>query len=82
MTTIEDLTTRMETAMQRIRVAVDTVASAPVSGDGALAEKVETLTHENLSLQNELQDMKAQRDRDLAELDSLVAQLKPLIGED
>jgi len=82
MTTLDDLAARMETAIGRINAAVESGAMASAGeSDAPMAEKVRTLTHENQQLQTELSDIKAMREQDLAELDGLVAQLKPLIGE-
>lgn len=70
-----DVSARIESAMERIRAVSGAGDAAPAS------EKMRKLTRENEVLQGQLNELKSQRDSDLAELDGLVAQLKPLIGE-
>jgi len=70
-----DMTNRIDAALDRIRSGI--AAAGAVPKDGAL----QALSEENASLQGQLSELKTQRDNDLAELDGLVAQLKPLIGE-
>ena len=73
-----DVTTRIESAMERIRANATAMAG---DGGGSDSERLRELMRRNEALEGELQDLRVQRDNDLAELDGLVAQLKPLIGE-
>lgn len=71
-----DVTARIETALDRIRAVV------AEGGAGVSGATDQMLARENAELQDQLSELRVQRDNDLAELDGLVAQLKPLIGED
>ena len=74
MTSME-VTTRIESALDRIRTVV--ASGQPV----VRGDREQALARENAELQDQLSELREQRDNDLAELDGLVAQLKPLIGE-
>ena len=67
-------------ALDRLRAAVAR-RPAGVGGDGALAARVAELEREKAALTGELDRLRAKRDADVAALDELIAQLKPLIEE-
>lgn len=71
---------------ERHRAALDRI-KASFAGNVGVSELEEAQAalaragRENADLQSELDALKAQRIQDLAELDTLIAQLKPLIGD-
>lgn len=83
MDTTEQLLARIDAAMARIRAAAD--ENLEVEHDGEtlpMFRKVRRLNRARDALQQELTILKSKRDQDVAEMDALLAQLKPLIGED
>ena len=55
--------------------------SRPQPGEQALRERIATLEAEKAELAEELERLRVKRDKDVAALDDLIAQLKPLIAE-
>ena len=53
----------------------------PQPGERALLERLAALESENAELADELERLRVKRDKDVAALDDLIAQLKPLIEE-
>ena len=69
-------------ALVRVRAAVDDDGIVNLDGHHVpLFRKVKRLSTANTSLSEQLEDLRAQRERDIAELDALVDELKPLIGD-
>ncbi len=66
-------------ALAKIRTAFAAAGAADDTED--LKADLAKANAENASLNEELEALKAQRSRDVSELDTLIAQLKPLIGE-
>ncbi len=82
MSTSEELMARIDAAMGRIRAATEEDTMVELENHKVpLFRKVDRLNRANISLSEQLDDLKAQRDRDIAELDALVDELKPLIGD-
>ena len=82
MSTSEDLLERIDAAVARIRAATDDDTPVDLEDHQVpLFRKVTRLSRANQSLSEQLSDLKEQRERDIAELDALVDELKPLIGE-
>lgn len=79
MSQLSDLQIQLGEALDRLRA---TVTAKPVSGDTtALEERITTLEHERVALNDELERLRDKRDKDVAALDELISQLKPLIEE-
>jgi hypothetical protein len=70
-------------ALDRLRTAIAAreAASAATPDEAALAGRVAELEQENARLVDELESLRHKRDKDVAALDELIAQLKPLIEE-
>jgi hypothetical protein len=83
MTETNDLDARIAAAIGRIRVALDArdAALAPDPDTAAFSGRIAALEAENAELAEELERLRAKRDKDVAALDELIAQLKPLIEE-
>lgn len=83
MTDLNQLDAQMTAALARLRAALDLRAAVGASDGGAeaLQARVRALEAENAELQDELERLRAKRDKDVAALDELIAQLKPLIEE-
>ncbi len=73
---INDLAERLHAALARI----EAVARAADPGDANMAE-FNKLRAENETLQKNLEAFRQQRDSDVAQLDTLISQLKPLVEE-
>jgi hypothetical protein len=84
MSQISQLENRFTVALNRLRAAIDDRPAAPAAGtpDASLAGRVEELEKERIALNAELERLREKRDRDVAHLDELIAQLKPLIDEE
>jgi uncharacterized coiled-coil DUF342 family protein len=85
MSQISQLENRFTIALNRLRAAIDdrpASASRPGKPDAPLAGRVEELEKERVALNAELERLREKRDRDVAHLDELIAQLKPLIDEE
>jgi len=73
---------RIESALERIKKVAD--GSVEVDHDGEalpLFRKVRRLKRDRDTAAHELATLRRKRDEDVAEIDALVSQLKPLIGE-
>lgn len=83
MTETTPLDARIATAVARLRAALDARDSAATPGPdvAALEARIRELQGENAELRDELERLRVKRDRDVAALDELIAQLKPLIEE-
>jgi hypothetical protein len=70
-------------ALGRLRAALAAreAAGGGNPGEAALRARVAELEAENAALADELERLRAKRDKDVAALDDLIAQLKPLIEE-
>jgi hypothetical protein len=69
-------------ALDRLRSAIaarDDAAARPE--EQSLRERVAPLEAEKAALADELERLRVKRDKDVAALDDLIAQLKPLIEE-
>lgn len=83
MSQISELEVHLAKALDRLRAAVAAQASAARPGvdEQALRERIATLEAEKADLADELERLREKRDKDVAALDDLIAQLKPLIEE-
>ena len=83
MTKTSSIDARIASAIARIRAALDARdAARGADADGAgTAARIEALEAENAELVEEFERLRAKRDKDVAALDELIAQLKPLIEE-
>jgi hypothetical protein len=83
MTQFSQLEDLLAEALDRLRAALaarDTVA-ADQPDERALHDRVAALEAEKAELADELERLRVKRDKDVAALDDLIAQLKPLIEE-
>ncbi len=83
MSQITELESQLAEALDRLRAAVSAreAAAATAPDERALRERVATLEAEKAELADELERLRVKRDKDVAALDDLIAQLKPLIAE-
>ena len=83
MTDPRSLDARIAAALARLREALDARdrAARPAPETEALLERIRALEAANAELEEELERLRAKRDKDVAALDELIAQLKPLIEE-
>ena len=83
MSQITDLEAQLAEAFDRLRAALAARAAAaqPQPGERALKERISALEGEKADLADELERLRVKRDKDVAALDDLIAQLKPLIEE-
>lgn len=74
---------RIASAIGRLRSALDArdAAAAPDPDFEALNARIAQLEQDKAALEDELERLRAKRDKDVAALDELIAQLKPLIEE-
>ena len=73
---------RIEAALSRIRAATDgSKMVADGGGEVPLFKKVEILKTDNEALRAEVASLVEKREADVKELDTLLAELKPLIEE-
>ncbi len=80
MSQIIEIEGQIAEALDRLRTAV-AGRYVPAEGDAGLVERVAQLEREKIALAAELERLRAKRDVDVAALDELIAQLKPLIEE-
>ena len=76
MSELNQLAARIDKALSRIE------AGGGVSSQSEPVADASALEDENRKLNAELEALRNQRAEDLAELDELLAQLKPLLGEE
>jgi predicted nucleic acid-binding Zn-ribbon protein len=83
MSQITDLEAQLAEAFDRLRnaLAARAAAAQPQPGERALKERIGALEGEKAELADELDRLRVKRDKDVAALDDLIAQLKPLIEE-
>jgi hypothetical protein len=80
MSQISQLDDLFADALGRLRAALGARdAAAADSVEGGLRARVAALEGENAALVDELERLRVKRDKDVAALDDLIAQLKPLI---
>ena len=83
MSQISQLEAQLSEALDRLRAALaarDAAASVQPS-EQALLDRIARLEGEKAELTDELERLQVKRDKDVAALDDLIAQLKPLIEE-
>ena len=83
MSQISQLEAQLSEALDRLRSALaarDAAATVQPS-EQALLDRVARLEAEKAELADELERLQVKRDKDVAALDDLIAQLKPLIEE-
>ncbi len=80
MSQISQLEDQIREALERLRSSL-AARDAAQPDERELLERVAKLESENSSLTNELERLREKRDKDVAALDELIAQLKPLIEE-
>lgn len=80
MSQLSDLQMQLAEALDRLRAIV---TARPAGGHdiAALEGRIEALEQERTLLSGELERLRDKRDKDVAALDELIAQLKPLIEE-
>ena len=82
MTQFSQLEALLAEALDRLRAAIAARdAAAAANPEGELRERVAALEAEKAALADELERLRVKRDKDVAALDDLIAQLKPLIEE-
>jgi uncharacterized coiled-coil DUF342 family protein len=83
MSQISDLEVDIAAALDRLRSAIAARAAAarPLPEQQALLDRIAALEDEKSELAEELEQLRIKRDKDVAALDDLIAQLKPLIQE-
>jgi hypothetical protein len=83
MSQISQLDNQITAALGRLRssIAAGDAAAAAQPDEGELLERIAKLENENSELIGELGQLQVKRDKDVAALDELIAQLKPLIEE-
>jgi hypothetical protein len=83
MSQISELEVQLSEALDRLRSAVEARAAAvrPQPDEQALLDRIAALEEQKAELADELDRLRVKRDKDVAALDDLIAQLKPLIEE-
>lgn len=83
MTQIRQIEAELSQALDALRAALADrgTAVAPPAEDAGLRERLHALEQRNAALTEELEQLREKRDKDVAALDELIAQLKPLIEE-
>ena len=82
MSQISQLEAQLSEALDRLRAALAARgAAAPQPSEQALLDRIGRLEGEKAELAAELEQLRVKRDKDVAALDDLIAQLKPLIEE-
>ncbi|MFO1208795.1 MAG: hypothetical protein U1E40_06175 [Amaricoccus sp.] len=83
MSQITQLEAQLSEALEGLRnaLAARAAAAAAQPEESALRERIATLESEKAELARELEQLRVKRDKDVAALDDLIAQLKPLIEE-
>ena len=74
---VQALADRLSSALDRLE---GRLVQGPVAEEGG-AERLASLEAENQGLRDRLDALTAERERDLAQLDELIARLRPLIEE-
>jgi hypothetical protein len=83
MTQIDQLDAQAAAAIARLRAALDArdAAALPAPDTADLQSQLAAAEAEKIDLMDELDRLRVKRDKDVAALDELIAQLKPLIEE-
>ncbi len=83
MSQFAELEAQFAAALGRLRsaLAARTAALEGRPDERALRDRIDTLEAEKAELVDELERLQVKRDKDVAALDDLIAQLKPLIEE-
>jgi predicted nucleic acid-binding Zn-ribbon protein len=83
MSQISELEVQLSEALDRLRsaMAAGAAAARPQPDQQALLDRIAALEDEKAELADELERLRVKRDKDVAALDDLIAQLKPLIEE-
>ena len=83
MSQITQLQAQLSDALDALRSALNAreASFAAQPGESELRERIATLEAEKAELADELEQLRIKRDKDVAALDDLIAQLKPLIAE-
>ncbi len=83
MSQITQLEAQLAEALERLRssLAARAAAAAAQPDERALLQRIDVLESEKAELADELERLRVKRDKDVAALDDLIAQLKPLIEE-
>jgi hypothetical protein len=83
MSQISELEVQLSEALDRLRsaLAARQAAARPAPDQQALRDRIAALEAEKAELAAELEQLRVKRDKDVAALDDLIAQLKPLIEE-
>lgn len=82
MSQINQLEMQIAAALNRLRsAATPSVASGGDADARALHSRIVQLEQEKSALSGELESLRQKRDKDVAALDDLISQLKPLIEE-
>ena len=83
MSQITELESQLAEALDRLRAALSAreAAAASQPDDQGLHDRIAALEAEKAGLADELGRLRIKRDKDVAALDDLIAQLKPLIAE-
>ena len=83
MSQITELESQLAEALDRLRAALSAseAAVATQPGEQALRDRIDALEAEKADLADELERLRVKRDKDVAALDELIAQLKPMIAE-
>jgi hypothetical protein len=83
MSQITQLEAQLAEALERLRssLAARAAAAAAQPDERALLQRIAALESEKAELADELERLRVKRDKDVAALDDLIAQLKPLIEE-
>ena len=83
MSQITQLESQLAEALDRLRsaLAARDAAASPQPDERALIDRIAALEAQKAELSDELERLRVKRDKDVAALDDLIAQLKPLIEE-
>ena len=83
MSQISQLEAQLSEALDRLRavLAARDAATSVQPSEQALLDRIARLEGEKAELADELDRLQVKRDKDVAALDDLIAQLKPLIEE-
>lgn len=84
MSQIDQLEVQLARALDRLREAISTTERVASGSDvePLLQARVTSLENDKARLLEELVGVRSKRDEDVAALDALISQLKPLIEED
>lgn len=83
MSQISQLETQLAEAFVRLRsaLAMRDASTQLRPNERELLDRIAALENEKAELADELEKLRVKRDKDVAALDDLIAQLKPLIAE-